>query len=364
MNKKQLLTFCALCLNLLLYGQKNEFVEQFKNNKNKWALNAAVKKDSAIATIEKEQFVVDNKQEKMTLIGIKLPNKKININVDEEVTVSANLTHIGGEVNKAYSLLIGDVVSDSKFSGYVFCIAANGNYTMYISTAAGYSTYVKWTKSNLIKQGNATNTITIVKKRNQFHFLINGQWIFNIANANIPVNGIGMTISGKQKVGLDDIKIESFTKITNKKEQDKINDITTILTQCDSGFAKAANLKSGDYKLVTWLPYINEGNKNETILFGTYNSGSYEDNWSYPKPEADNRVKQYISMIEKAMGKFEKVERPNVLGKKTYWLNRNPKFSQATYILLDEFEISGTYFLKFVVKNDKDMTKEKIEQMK
>ena len=318
MNKKQLLTICALCLNILSYGQKNEFIEQFKNNKNKWALNAVVKKDSAVAKIEKEQLVVECKQEKSVPIGIKFPTKKININTDEEVTISANLTHISGENNKAYSLVIGDNLSDSKFTGYVFCIADNGFYTMYTVTAAGVSTYVKWTRTNLLKQGNATNTLTVVKKRNQFHFLINGQWIFHISNANIPVNGIGMTISGKQKVSIDDIKIESFTKITNKKEQDKINDITTILTQCDSGFAKAANLKSGAYQQVTWLPYINESNKNETILFGTYNSGSYEDNWSYPKPEYDKRVKQYISIIEKAMVKFEKVERPNVLGKKTY----------------------------------------------
>jgi uncharacterized HAD superfamily protein len=111
------------------------------------------------------------------------------------------------------------------------------------------------------------------------------------------------------------------------------------------------------------LPFLQESNKNVNVLFGSYQP-YYEDNCSYEKTISEQKAKQYKNYIEKAMLKFEKVERATPLGKETYWLNKNEKYASGVYIMLEEFALSDNYFIKIRVRNDKDMTRERIEKMK
>lgn len=360
--KKVNLSFLIILLGLNLSAQKNIFEETFKNNKNKWALFSSVNKDSATFNVLQGQLVIESKQQgpssSLTLIN----NKKININTDEEVTISAALKHISGTNLSAYGILFGEMLPNNKFNGFEFSISDNGYYKLYATKNDKNLKYKGWTPTEAIKKDNAENILTIVKKRNQFHFLINNQWLFYINNDNSIINSIGLVNTGKQKIAYDNIKIESFVKITDKKEQDKINDLTTIVQQSQNEFINAYAGKYDQFGgLVTWLPYMNEGNKNDNVL---YTPMKYYDNWSYEKTEAETRVKQYTKYIEKVLVQFEKIEKPNVLGKKTFWLSKNPKHIEGTYILLDEFSLSDNYHIKFVVAVDKNITKEEIEKMK
>lgn len=360
--KKVNLSFLIILLGLNLSAQKNIFEETFKNTKNKWALFSSVNKDSATLNVLQGQLVIESKQKGPSSSLIKISNKKININTDEEVTISVALKHISGTNLSAYGILFGEKLANDKFNGFEFSITDNGYYKLYATKNEKNLKYKGWTPTEAIKKDNAENILTIVKKRNQFHFLINSQWLFYIDNDNSIINSIGVVNTGNQKIAFANIKIESFIKITDKKEQDKINDLTTIVQQSQNLFINAYSGKAD--QLVTWLPYMNEENKNVNILFNSYPVPVYQDNWSYEKAEAETRVKQYTKYIEKVLGQFEKIEKPNVLGKKTFWLSKNSNYAEGTYILLDEFSISDNYHVKFVVANDKTKTKEEIEKMK
>ncbi len=363
--KKIILFVSIILVGLSLTAQKNVFEENFKNNKSKWSLSATTTKDSATLSVVKQQLVIDNKQQGVAVSYNTISNKKINITTDEEVTMSVALKHVDGTNLSSYGFLFGEKLPNNIFNGFEFSITDNGYYKLYATDNGKSLKYRGWTLLEGIKKDNAENILTIIKKRNQFHFLINGQWLLNIAETKININSIGVLIAGKQKVAFSAIKIESFTKITDKKEQDKINDLTTIVQQSQNQFINAYALKNSDHKKVTWLPYMNEENKNETIIFQRgYLEAIYEDNWSYEKTVAEARVKQYIKYIEKVFGQFEKIEKPNVLGKKTFWLSKNPKYAVGTYILLDEYSLSDNYYVKFVVATDKNKTKEEIEKMR
>jgi hypothetical protein len=363
--KKIKLSFAIILLGLSLYAQKNIFEENFKSNNNKWALLSNIKKDSATLTIAKNQLIIDGKQQGATVALIDMPNKKIDILKDEEVTITTTVTHLGGNNLKNYGLLIGEKIAEDNFNGYGFTIVDTGYYRIFFSYKGKQTVIKDYTICNALKINNATNKLTIVKKRNQFHFLINDQWVYYFTIYDLNVKNIGVINNSVQKVAFSTIKIESFVKINDKNEQDKINDLTTIVQQSQNQFINAYALKNYDQKKITWLPYMNEDNKNETILFQRgYTDGIYEDTWSYDKITADARLKQYVKYIEKVFGQFEKIEKPNVLGKKTFWLSKNPKFAAGTYILLDEYSLSDNYYIKFAVATDRNITKEEIEKMK
>ena len=90
----------------------------------------------------------------------------------------------------------------------------------------------------------------------------------------------------------------------------------------------------------------------------------YRDNCSYEKPLFDVNVKLYNSYIEKALVKFDQIEKSTVLGKVTYWISKNEKFAKGVYIKLKEFSISDTYFMEIEIRNEPDVTKEKLEEKK
>lgn len=346
---------------IVLQAQKNMFLEDFKTNKAKWSLFSNISKDSATAVVTNGQLVVDNKQLGLAVSLSSITNKKININTDEEVMVSASFTHMAGQKLAGYGMLLGEKLPGDKYNGYCFVIVDTGYYRMYVVKDGKQIKYVDWIANKAIKTGNATNVLTMVKKRNQFHFLINGQWLFNIDNANVNVNSIGLVATDKQKIALDNIKIESVAKETDKKEADKIKDLLTILEENNTWFAKSS--RANVNFPTTWLPYLQATNKNVNLLMGS-SKPYYRDNCSYEKPQFDASVKLYTGYIEKALVKFEKIEKTTVLGKVTYWVSKNEKFAKGVYIKLNEYSISGTYFIDIEIRNEPDVTKEKLEQKK
>ncbi len=345
--------------NNVTNAQKNLFAENFKNNKAKWALFSDIKEDSATASVVNGALVLDNKQLGFAVALNSITNKKININTDEEVRISASFTHVAGKNLTGFGLLLGEKLPDNKYNGYCFLISDTGYYRLYVTKDSKQSKYVDWTPNKAININNATNILTVVKKRNQFHFLINGQWLFFIKDAKININSIGILATDKQKIIFDNIKIESFTKETDKNDSEKINDLQTILEQNNTWFEKAS--KPNVSFPPTWLPFLQAENRNENLLIGS-TKPYYYDNCSHQKPEFDVKEKLYKSYIEKALVKFEKIEKTTVLGKVTYWLSKNATYSDGVYIRLEEFAISDNYFIKIEIKNDPEATKESLEK--
>jgi hypothetical protein len=296
--KKILILIGFLLAANFIRAQKNLFAEDFKNNKAKWSLFSSIKKDSATAAVTNGALVMDNKQLGFAVILNSIANKKININTDEEVRISASFTHVGGQNLAGYGLLIGEKLPDNKFNGYCFLLADTGYYRMYVAKDGKQLKYVNWTPNKAINTNNGTNVLTVVKKRNQFHFLINGQWLFNIDNANITVNSIGMMATDKQKIAFDNIKVESFAKETDKKDADKINDLLNILEENNTWFTKASKLNVNFP--TTWLPFLQAENKNVNLLIGS-SKPYYNDNCSYEKSVSEIKAKLYTSYIEKAL---------------------------------------------------------------
>ncbi len=357
--KKGFVMIGLVLMTVVLKAQKNIFLEDFKTNKAKWSLFSNIKMDSATALVTNGQLVLDNKQLGFAVSLNSITNKKININTDEEVIINASFTHVAGQKLAGYGMLLGEKLPGDKYNGYCFLIVDTGYYRMYVAKDGKQIKYVDWIANKAIKTGNATNILTILKKRNQFHFLINGQWLFNIDNANINVNSIGLLATDKQKIALDNIKIESFAKETDKKEADKLNDLLTILEQNNTWFAKSS--RANVNFPTTWLPYLQATNTNVNLLVGSAKP-FYRDNCSYEKPLFDVNVKLNKGYIEKALVRFEKIEKTTVLGKVTYWISKNEKFAKGVYIKLKEFAISGTYFIEIEIRNEPDVTKERLEQ--
>jgi len=359
--KKGFVLIGLVLMTVVLKAQKNIFLEDFKTNKAKWTLFENINKDSATALVTNGQLILDNKQLGLAILLNSISNKKININTDEEVMISGSFTHIAGQKLAGYGMVMGEKLAGNKYNGYCFVIVDTGYYRMYIVKDGKQIKYVDWIANKALKTGNATNVLAIVKKRNQFHFLINGQWLFNINNANVNVNSIGLVATDKQKIAMDNIKIESFTNEADKKGADKLNDLLTILEENNTWYAKSSR-PNVDFP-TTWLPYLQPTNKNVNLLNGSVKP-YYRDNCSYEKPLFDVNVNLYKSLIEKALVKFEKIEKITVLGKVTYWISKNEKFAKGVYIKLNEFSISGTYFIEIEIRNEPDTTKERLEQKK
>jgi hypothetical protein len=362
--KKNILSALLIFTLISVSAQKNIFEETFKNNKNKWILSSKITKDSATLLVAKSELIIDNKQQAESKTLINIPNNKINLLNDEEFTISIDAAHLNGNNRTIYGLLFGETLQDEKFNGYGFFLVDTGYYKINFVYNGKVTTKKDYTASSAIKINNAQNKITVIKKRNILYFLINHQLVHHFTIYDAKISSVGALATNKQKVAFSNLKIESFAKEKDKKEQDKINDLTTIVNQSQNNFINAYELNNNEHIKNTWLPFINEQNKNQNILFSGYPNCKYEDNWSYDKLMADAKFKEYSKYIEKVLGQFEKIEKPTVLGKKTYWTSKNPKHTLGTYILIDEYDIDKNYFIKLVVCADKEMTKENIEKMK
>jgi hypothetical protein len=85
---------------------------------------------------------------------------------------------------------------------YRFDVSSDGFYSFGYFKNDSWTSLIDWTEHSAIKQGNATNIITIVCKGNQFTFYINGTKIDDITDSTFSSGDIGLWAGAVSEAGV------------------------------------------------------------------------------------------------------------------------------------------------------------------
>lgn len=136
--------------------------------------------------------------------GLGLDNSNGNI----DFSLEARMNFINGDTNNFYGILWGDLHrNDIPENYYFFGITASGNYAFRKLVNNNWVEIISYSPSPAIRQGSASNTLTVKKKGNKLDFYINGTFL-NTAPAEKFSGFIGFHLNHYMKVTADYIRID------------------------------------------------------------------------------------------------------------------------------------------------------------
>jgi len=129
----------------------------------------------------------------------------VALNDEEDFQISSTLTHVSGIDNYGYGLVWG--MKDLE-NCYTFDISDNGYYRFGKFDNDEWSNLIDWTSSDLLRSGNATNTLTIDRIGTYYHFYINGEWQDSFEFEPFFGNRIGFVIWRNQFIKIDELVVK------------------------------------------------------------------------------------------------------------------------------------------------------------
>jgi hypothetical protein len=93
-----------------------------------------------------------------------------------DVVIDVNATQVSGPSNdnNGYGVICR-VQSNDWGDGYALVIAGDGNYSIQKITEGDWDPIIDWTRSDVINQGNATNTIRAICDGSRLVLIVNGE---------------------------------------------------------------------------------------------------------------------------------------------------------------------------------------------
>lgn len=163
------------------YGEcEKVFKENFKNNSNDWHLGG---NDNIVRKIRNEQFYFYNKEDGSSYKTVL--SFPFDVSNDFSIETTLNLKH---QKDYGAGLIWGAKDWDNY---YCFKISANGYYTISARDKGVKTTFgKKWTESELINTGYASNKLKILIEGDKYFFVINGsvvhsEKVYKIRSSNI-----------------------------------------------------------------------------------------------------------------------------------------------------------------------------------
>ena len=102
-------------------------------------------------------------------------------------------------------------MKDSK-NFYYFAISADGEFTVTRIAEGVMTRLIPWATPNSINRLNSTNKLTIERKGDQIHSLINDSFVGKIKFEPFFGDELGFTLWNKQKIIFDDLVVTMHGK--------------------------------------------------------------------------------------------------------------------------------------------------------
>jgi WD40 repeat protein len=122
--------------------------------------------------------------------------------------LEVDATQVDGPDDNEYGVLLRGADRDNR---YWFTISGDRNYRLRMEESGGYTDLIKWTYSNAIKGGNATNHLRVIASGDRFTFYVNGQELATISDKTFQGGDIGLIAGSFKDKGNVHV---SFTNLT------------------------------------------------------------------------------------------------------------------------------------------------------
>jgi hypothetical protein len=171
------------------------FEEHFDNNSRGWIEFA--NGEAEVGLID-GVYVIEPKSQLF-----RAATRLVAINPNNDFKIECKAFHVSGVTNFGYGLMWG--AKDKNYN--YFAVTADGMFSVGKVLEGVQNRLVPWSIPNSINRSNATNKLTIEKKGNELHFLINDT--FAAKTEVLPTFGdrIGVLVWNKQRVAFDDLLI-------------------------------------------------------------------------------------------------------------------------------------------------------------
>jgi hypothetical protein len=283
---KKLFLFSLLCSSIFSFSTHSQekiiFSEDFSNNSRNWL---EAKDTNALWKIENGKYYRENFK-KMAYTTF----KPVDINTDNNFSISLTATHLSGVSDFAYGLIFGTKDVNNRLG---FVIAATGQFKIYKTREGVITDLVKWTESSAIKKdNNADNVLMLKKQGSDWKFYINDQFLTGIPAEPFMGYGFGLNSEGMQAVAFDNLVVkESNASVATLVKEDVlfIEDFvynTRNWPEYDDEYGKVKisnfkynweNLKSGNYSI--FPVYLNERGDFSISLKAVHTGG--ENNYPF-----------------------------------------------------------------------------------
>jgi hypothetical protein len=186
--------------------EKIIFSEDFSNNSRNWSV---IKDSNALWKIENGKYYRENFK-KLSYATF----KPVDINIENNFSISLTTTHLSGVSNYGYGLVFG---ARDKKNRFEFVINASGQFVVYKTTEGVYSDLVKWTASSAIKKNNNEDNALMIKKQgNDWKFYINDQFVGAVPAEPFFGYGFGLSSVGMQAVVFDNLVIKEINTVVKE----------------------------------------------------------------------------------------------------------------------------------------------------
>jgi hypothetical protein len=171
------------------------FEEHFDNNNRGWL---EFSNNDAEFAVTDGGYVMEGK-----VVGFRVASKPVAINQQEDFRIEGTVTHASGVNNFGYGLMWG--VKDRSY--YYFAITSDGQFTVTKVVDGAASRLIPWATPNSFNRFNGTNKLTIEKKGNEIHFLINDAFAAKVDFQPFFGERLGFVVWNKQRIIFDNLVV-------------------------------------------------------------------------------------------------------------------------------------------------------------
>ena len=189
------------CILILSAGAQQEKVllnEDFNSNKLKWPSGT----DTSVSwKLENGRYY--REQFKGLSYSTIVP---VDLNPNQNYSVSLKTTHISGVNNDAYGIIFGATNNEISFA---FAISSNGQFIIHKRENTVLKRIVDWTTATAIeKRDNMENILKVKKEANTWKFYINDILVKSIPAEKLYGYNFGIVSGGKQAIAFDDLVVK------------------------------------------------------------------------------------------------------------------------------------------------------------
>ncbi|MFC1501966.1 CsgG/HfaB family protein [bacterium] len=255
-----LVLLTLFCISHTFSQEKILLQDNFTNNDFEWA---TVNHDRAYLNIEYGKYVFEHKRKESSWAT--WTSEVIDQSKDFKIQVT--LKYIRGGEGHGFGVLWGATDLDNYFT---FNFSKHGYFRFGKEESNNWTNIIEWTLNDAIRKESQTNTMTILKRGNQYYFYANDVMLQSAYFVPFFGDRIGFIVWNDQRIEFDSILITSGTPLEDVKDQINITG-TLRITKYKSAvveFSELGNLGIPDAgKIVSdWL----STSLNKTNVFDVY----------------------------------------------------------------------------------------------